>query len=237
MLSRVFTEEKDIYAFRHAYHGLVGNARSVTNLGTWSSTHVDKLNCIRLNFPKVNGEEALKDVKDIVKTSSANQPGTLVYEPLQAKGGINLAAPGFLKGVVNHFKELKAVTICDESSTGLGRIGKESWGFKWQNHIPDIITIGSALGNGSSLAAVVTRKEIASVVKHTWFNTFAAGHMQTKIGIAVLKAINEEKLSENAEKVGNYLLSGLQKSTQNSAFVGGIRGKGLLLGIDIVENG
>lgn len=56
MLTRVFTEERDIYAFRHSYHGLVGNARTVTNVGSWSSTHVDKLDCVRLPFPKNNGE-------------------------------------------------------------------------------------------------------------------------------------------------------------------------------------
>ncbi len=202
MISRVFTEEKDIYGFRHGYHGLVGNARTVTNLGSWSSSHVDRLDCVRLSLPKSNGEEALKDIKDIVKTTSANKPGMIVYEPLQAKGGINIPPAGFLKGVAEHFKSLKGVTICDESNTGLGRIGKESWGFKWQNHVPDIITIGSSLGNGSALSAVVTRKEIASVIKHAWFNTFAAGHMQTKIGIAVINTINQEKLNENAETLG-----------------------------------
>jgi alanine-glyoxylate transaminase/(R)-3-amino-2-methylpropionate-pyruvate transaminase len=156
---------------------------------------------------------------------------------LQAKGGINIAPNGFLKGVAEHFKGLKAVTICDESNSGLGRIGKESWGFKWQNHVPDIITIGSSLGNGSALSAVVTRKEIASVIKHAWFNTFAAGHMQTKIGIAVINTINQEKLNENAEKVGSYILSGLESIAKKYTSIGGVRGKGLLLGIDIVENG
>ena len=56
MITRVFTEERDIYAFRHSYHGLVGNARTVSNVGSWSSTHVDKLDCVRLGFPKNNGE-------------------------------------------------------------------------------------------------------------------------------------------------------------------------------------
>lgn len=84
---------------------------------------------------------------------------------------------------------------------------------------------------------MVTRKEIASVIKHAWFNTFAAGHMQTKIGIAVINTINQEKLNENAEQLGQYILSGLQGAAKDSKFVGGVRGKGLLLGIDIVENG
>ena len=50
------------------------------------------------------------------------------------------------------------MTVCDESNTGFGRVGKEFWGHRWQNHIPDIVCIGSGLGNGSSLAAVVTRR-------------------------------------------------------------------------------
>jgi 4-aminobutyrate aminotransferase-like enzyme len=79
MIARVFAEERDIYAFRHAYHGLVGNARTVTNLGTWSSTQVDRLNCVRLGLPKANGEESLREIKDIVRTTSADRPGVLVY--------------------------------------------------------------------------------------------------------------------------------------------------------------
>lgn len=142
-----------------------------------------------------------------------------------------------MKGAVEHFNNLKGVTICDESNTGLGRIGKESWGFKWQNHVPDIITIGASLGNGSALSAVVTRKEIASSVKHAWFNTFAAGHMQTKIGIAVINTINQEKLNENAEACGSLILEGLRNIAKKSKFIGEVRGKGLLLGIDITENG
>lgn len=118
----------------------------------------------------------------------------------------------------------------------MGRIGKESWGFKWQNHVPNVVTIGASLGNGSALAAVVTKKDLASVVKHVWFNTFAAGHMQTKLGIAVINTIKEQNLAENAEKVGAYLLEGLTKAAARSPFIGAVRGKGLLIGIDVVEN-
>ncbi len=61
--------------------------------------------------------------------------------------------------------------------------------------------------------------------------------MQTRLGIAVLNTIKQEKLNENAETVGNYLLAGLQKIASKSTFIGGVRGKGLLLGVDIVHNG
>lgn len=128
--------------------------------------------------------------------------------------------------------------ICDESNSGLGRIGEQSWGFKWQGYTPDIVAIGSALGNGHALSAVATRREISSAVKHAWFNTFAASHMQTKIGIAVINAINEEKLNENAEKVGAVLLKGFEKiAKQYPWHIGNVQGKGLLLGIDIVHRG
>jgi alanine-glyoxylate transaminase/(R)-3-amino-2-methylpropionate-pyruvate transaminase len=103
--------------------------------------------------------------------------------------------------------------------------------------VPNVVTIGASLGNGSALAAVVTKRDLASVVKHVWFNTFAAGHMQTKLGIAVINTIKEQNLAENAEKVGAYLLQGLTKAAAGSRFIGAVRGKGLLIGIDVVENG
>lgn len=238
MVSRVFTEEKDIYGFRNSYHGLVGNARTVTNVGSWNSTHVDRLDCVRLGLPVGNTADAIRDVKEIVKTTSNDQPGTLVLEPVQAKGGANIAPSGFYKGVVEHFQSKKGLVISDESNSGLGRIGEQSWGFKWQGFTPDIVAIGSALGNGHALSAVATRREISSAVKHAWFNTFAASHMQTKIGIAVINAINEEKLNENAEKVGAVLLKGFEKiAKQYPGHIGNVQGKGLLLGIDIVHRG
>ncbi len=128
------------------------------------------------------------------------------------------------------------MAICDESSTGLGRIGKENWAFKWQNHIPDLVIIGASLANGHAISAIATKKDLAGTVKHAWFNTFAAGHMQTKFGLEVLDIIKREKLDENAEKLGNYLLDGLKRVTANSKNVGSVSGKGLLLGIEIVEN-
>ena len=238
MVSRVFTEEKDIYGFRNSYHGLVGNARTVTNVGSWNSTHVDRLDCVRLGLPVGNAADGVRDVKEIIKTTSNDQPGTLVLEPVQSKGGANVAPEGFYKGVVEHFQSKKGLVISDESNSGLGRIGEQSWGFKWQGYNPDIVVIGSALGNGHALSAVATRREVASVVKHAWFNTFAAGHMQTKIGLAVINAINEEKLNENAEKVGAVLLKGFEKiAKQYPGHIGNVQGKGLLLGIDIAHRG
>ena len=105
---------------------------------------------------------------------------------------------GYLEGVVGSFKKQNGLTICDETYTGVGRVGKEGWGFKWQNHQPDIAIIGANLGNGHPFAAVVTRKEISAGIKHAWFNTFAAGHMQNKIGIEVLKIVKREGLRDNA---------------------------------------
>lgn len=85
--------------------------------------------------------------------------------------------------------------LCDESNTGLGRIGNEYWGHKWRNHRPDVVTLGNSLGNGLPLSAVVTRQEISSAMKHVFFNTFSAGHMQCKISLAVLDIIKRDNLA------------------------------------------
>ena len=81
LISKVFNEQRDVYSYRNAYHSLVGHARTVTNLGSWSSGTVDKLDCERLNWPSSTSDAqiAFKDVKNIVETTSGGKPGLLVY--------------------------------------------------------------------------------------------------------------------------------------------------------------
>lgn len=156
---------------------------------------------------------------------------------MQTKAGVLTAPWGYTKKVVEHFQSLGGVTICDETYTGLGRLGKSYWGHKWQDCTPDIVVIGASLGNGNSLCAVATNLKMAAVVKHNWFNTFAAGHMQTKIGCEVMKIIRRENLHENADIIGNYLYGSLQKLVTKYDCLSDVKGVGLVLALDIVKDG
>jgi alanine-glyoxylate transaminase/(R)-3-amino-2-methylpropionate-pyruvate transaminase len=120
--------------------------------------------------------------------------------------------------------------------TGFGRIGTKYWGHRLYNFKPDIVTMAKGIANGLPLAAVVTRKEIAKVMDFTFFNTTGGGNIQCRAAIEVLRAIDNEKLDENSEKVGGYLLEELQRIADNSSVIGDVRGAGLMIGIEIVNN-
>lgn len=91
--------------------------------------------------------------------------------------------------------------------TGFGRVGEKFWGHKWADFKPDIITMAKGMGNGFPMGGVVARKEIMAQYKSVFFNTFGGGHLQSLVGMEVLKAIRQENLHLNAEKVGTYLLT------------------------------
>lgn len=126
--------------------------------------------------------------------------------------------------------------IADEVQTGFGRIGTKYWGHRWQGVKPDIVTMAKGIGNGFPMAAVVTRKEIMNKVDHVFFNTFGGGHLQCRIGMEVLDIIKREKLAENSEKVGAYLMEELQRLATKHKIIGNVRGKGLMIGVEIVKD-
>lgn len=160
-----------------------------------------------------------------------------IFEPIQGAGGITVLHDGYLKKMTDYVRnELGGLIIADEVQTGFARIGPEFWGHKWQGIKPDIVTMAKGIGNGYPLAAVVTTKEVTNKVKQLFFNTYGGGPIQCRVGLEVIKIIREEKLGENAEKVGGYFLSELQKIADKNPYIGDVRGRGLMIGIEMVKD-
>jgi alanine-glyoxylate transaminase/(R)-3-amino-2-methylpropionate-pyruvate transaminase len=129
------------------------------------------------------------------------------------------------------------VCIADEVQTAFGRIGTHFWGFETQGVIPDIVTLAKGIGNGYPLAAVVTTPKIAqSLVGKVHFNTFGGNPVATAIGKAVLEVIEKERLQENARNLGSRIKDGVEKLKTKYPIIGDVRGKGLLLGIELVKD-
>ncbi|XP_066256543.1 alanine--glyoxylate aminotransferase 2, mitochondrial [Euwallacea similis] len=158
-------------------------------------------------------------------------------ESIQGVGGAVQFPRNYIKGVYNLVKSAGGVFISDEVQTGFGRTGENFWGFESHNIKPDIVTMAKGIGNGFPLAAVATTKEIAeSLTQAGHFNTFGGNPVSSTVGITVLEIIEEEKLQENAKEVGTRLLLGLEKLRNESAFVGDVRGKGLMIGVELVQD-
>ena len=135
-------------------------------------------------------------------------------------------------------RQAGGVCIADEVQVGFGRVGSHFWGFELQGVVPDIVTMGKPIGNGHPLAAVVTTRKVADAFANgmEYFNTFGGNPVSCAIGQAVLEVIHSENLQQNALKVGNYLKEGLIILMDKYPVIGDVRGHGLFLGFELVNN-
>ncbi|MFT5520300.1 MAG: 4-aminobutyrate aminotransferase-like enzyme, partial [Enterobacterales bacterium] len=130
------------------------------------------------------------------------------------------------------------VCIADEVQVGFGRVGTSMWAFETQDVVPDILTLGKPIGNGHPLAAVIMTKEIADAFVNgmEYFNTFGGNPVSCAIGSAVLDVIEEEKLMENALTIGQYFMDKLRQLQTEFQLIGDVRGLGLFIGVELVED-
>ncbi len=127
--------------------------------------------------------------------------------------------------------------IVDEVQTGFARTGDRFWGFEAHDVLPDVIVMSKGIGDGFPIAAVVTRREIAEgMTARMFFNTYGANPTSCAAGRAVLRAIAEEGLQANAARVGGLVLDGLRGLQARHPRLGDVRGRGLLIGVEIVRD-
>ncbi|KAK9502839.1 hypothetical protein O3M35_011535 [Rhynocoris fuscipes] len=161
----------------------------------------------------------------------------LFAESIQGVGGTVQFPKGFLKKAYELVRSNGGLCVADEVQTGFGRTGDYFWGFESHEVIPDIVTMAKGIGNGYPLAAVVTTPEISQALGHAFhFNTFGGNPVACTAGMATLEVIEEEGLQKNSKIVGTYLLEELAKLRDEFAYVGDVRGKGLMIGVDLVKN-
>jgi len=161
-----------------------------------------------------------------------------ICESILSCGGQVILPDGFLEAAYAHVRSHGGICIADEVQVGFGRVGSNFWGFEMQGVIPDIVTMGKPIGNGHPLAAVVTNREIADAFDNgmEYFNTFGGNPVSCAVGLAVLDVIEEEQLMANAKKVGDYFMRRLSELKENHQLIGDVRGSGLFVGVEFVDN-
>jgi len=158
-------------------------------------------------------------------------------ESIQGVGGSVQYPKGYMAGAFNKVRSHGGLCISDEVQTGFGRTGEHFWGFEGHGVVPDIVTMAKGIGNGFPLAAVVTTKEIAATMSRALtFNTYGGNPLASAVGIAVLDAIEEDGCQEIADTVGTHLLKGFAEIRNEFEIVGDVRGKGLMIGIEMVQD-
>lgn len=192
----------------------------------------------RLNLTE---EEVTKQCVAEFKTAVASKqapPAAFIIESLMCCGGQVILPQGYLSQMYQVARSVGAITIADEVQTGFGRIGTHFWAFDHDDVVPDIVTIGKPFGNGFPLAAVVTTRQIAeSSDMLEYFNTFGGNPVACAVGLEVLDVIEEEGLQKRALEVGALMLKLCQEVQMvYPQLIGDVRGRGLLIGIEFVQD-
>jgi len=181
-------------------------------------------------------------IKEVEKQIEGfNQDGIkfagLIFCSIFANEGLPDFPKDYLSKVAKLVRDSGGVVILDEVQAGFGRTGTW-WGYELSNVSPDIAVMGKPMGSGLPVSGVVTTEEISDSFheKAFYFNTTAATPLQAAVGGTVIDIIQDEGLIENAEKIGGYLKAELLKIKDDFDYLGDIRGPGLFIGLDIVDN-
>lgn len=177
------------------------------------------------------------EVERVIAESGA-APAFFIAESYGGVGGQVIPPEGFLRHAYAAVRRAGGLCIADEVQVGFGRAGTHMWAFDEQGVVPDIVTLGKPIGAGHPMAAVVTTPEIARAFANgmEYFNTFGGNPVSCAVGMAVLDVIEGEGLQENARVVGAYLLDGLRDLASRHEIIGDVRGRGLFIGAELVED-
>lgn len=167
------------------------------------------------------------------------RPAALIVDSIFSSDGVFPDPAGALAPAADAARASGALVIADEVQPGFGRTGAGMWGVTRHGVVPDMVTTGKPMANGLPMAATAARPEhlTAFCERFGYFNTFGGNPVCVASGAAVLDVIEDEGLIENAAKVGAVLKTGLETIAADSERVGGVRGAGLYLGVDIVSEG
>ena len=222
--ARKFSKKTGIISMSGAYHGKTLGALSVTYNSKYRLPFQPLLKDIA--FARFNNIESLQSLIN-------SNTGTIILEPIQGENGIYVPSNEFLQQVRKICDEFGILLIFDEVQSGLGRTGK-MWAAQHWNTIPDIMCIAKGIAGGLPMGATLVRPDIISCMrKGEHSSTFGGNPLSCAAGNAVIESIIEDKLLDNVKITGEKLRLGLENLKKNHNVIREIRGKGLMIGVEM----
>jgi 4-aminobutyrate aminotransferase/(S)-3-amino-2-methylpropionate transaminase len=207
--------------------------------GRYLSPYADCYRCpLKLRYPDC-GIACAEFLRDVIRYQTAGEIGAILVEPIQGTAGNVVPPEGFLRAVQAIARDHGALLIADEMICGFGRTGA-MWGTDHDGVVPDIMTLGKGVGGGFPLAGVVSTEAITAT--KPWSNpsasssSYGGNPLAAAAGVAALEIILKEDLVTNAARVGKVMLQRLETLKEKYRCVGEVRGKGLMLGIELVAD-
>jgi len=245
--ARVASGRHEVIALQHSYHGESHLASTLTanhnyrpdTMPASGIVHAANAYCYRCPFKKTPDNcnlECAKDVERVIQGSTSGKPAVFIAEPIQGVGGTITPPEPYFKEVKKILEQYGVLFIADEVQTGVGRTGQHWFGISSYGVVPDMITMAKGLGNGLPIGALITTTEIAEKASKQQINTFGGNPVSAATGVAVLQVIEEEKIMQNAHEVGAYMKAGMEDlQKQFPDMIGDVRGKGLMLGMELAD--
>jgi len=248
MAARHMTGENMVVNLRHSYHG--GTSATLASCGhhTWrfrsqpitNVTSAMEPYCYRCPFnlkPDSCALECAKNVETTIQTSTHGKIAAFIAEPVMGVGGFITPPKEYFHEVSKIVKNYGGKYISDEVQTGSGRCGGSLFLSTELGIDADIITTAKSMGNGSAIGMAVMTSEVADpLAGKAFFNTFGSDPYPTMQAAMTIEIIEEENLIANAKAMGAYLMEGLKGLMKTHPLIGDVRGRGLLMGMELVKD-
>jgi 2,2-dialkylglycine decarboxylase (pyruvate) len=248
-MAKMVTGNFEVVAFDRSWHGVTGGAGSSTFNGARQGYGPTLPGAFALPTPDAyRSPFATNDHYDwrgeldfgfqMLDRQSVGRYAALIAEPILSSAGIIELPVGYLQALKDKCTERGMLLILDEAQTGLGRTG-DLFAFEHEGVVPDILTLSKTLGAGLPLSATITSAEIEQRCYdrgYLFYTTHAADPLPASVGAKVVEIIVRDALSERARELGTYMKELLLGLKQRHESIGDVRGRGLLLGVELVED-
>lgn len=249
-LAKSYTKKTEVIGFWGGFHGktlgvlgLIGDdfkhGLGPLPHGIYNTPYANCRRCpLNHTFPECNWA-CVDFIKQKIKVETTNNIAAIIVEPIQGTNGNVVPPAGYLKELRRIADEIKAVLIVDEMITGFGRTGK-MFGCQHDDVVPDIMTIGKSFGGGYPMTGLMAKEEI--IFSKPFANpsgsssSYGGNPLASAAAYVTVKTIIEEGLVENSAKVGAFMLNKLSALKEKYPFIGEVRGRGLLIGVELVKN-
>ncbi|MGB3762335.1 MAG: aspartate aminotransferase family protein [Ornithinimicrobium sp.] len=239
----------EVLALRNSYHGRSFTTMGVTGNRGWSASAHSPINVSYVHGGYRNVvplrdlsdaayiEACVADLRNVLDTATSGDVACMIVEPVQGVGGFSMPPDGLFGAFKEVLDEHGIPLISDEVQTGWGRTGEHFWGIGAHGITPDAMTFAKGLGNGLAIGGVVARADLMDSLTASSISTFGGNPLATAGAKAALDYLLEHDLQGNAVKLGGYLLQGLRDAAAGCPVIGEVRGKGLMIGVELVEPG
>jgi 4-aminobutyrate aminotransferase-like enzyme len=247
-LARSFTKRTDVVGFTGGFHGKTAGVLPISDvdwktlIGPLPTGHHLAPYADPTRFdgsPDECREHAIKNLRRVIEEEVGGRPAVIVIEPIQGTAGNIVPPPGFLREVHDVAHEYSALLLADEMITGFGRTG-QMFGCSHDEVVPDIMTLGKGMASGFPVSALVSTDEIMAAkpfsLPSASSSSYGGNPLAAAAALVTIQTILSDKLVENSAKVGRLLRDGFEALARKRRSIANVRGRGLLIGFDLVTD-